>query len=58
MSSLGFGGKNQLTYQLISDFQTEGTGEIGFEDFLKLMTARISDKNPRNDFKMVFRLFD
>ena len=31
---------------------------ITFEEFLDMMTARISDKNTRDDIERVFKLFD
>lgn len=31
---------------------------ISFEEFLDMMTARISDKNTRDDIERVFKLFD
>ncbi len=35
-----------------------GNGVISFEEFLDMMTARISDKNTRDDIERVFKLFD
>ncbi len=47
MTSLGFQAKNQLIYQMISDLDTDGSGQIDFLEFLNLMTARISNKDAR-----------
>mmetsp|Transcript_29011 Transcript_29011/g.35322 ORF Transcript_29011/g.35322 Transcript_29011/m.35322 type:complete len:181 (+) Transcript_29011:121-663(+) len=59
MTSLGFEAKNQTIYQMISDIDKDGSGEIDFEEFLDLMTARISDGgNSREDVEKVFALFD
>ncbi|EGR34846.1 hypothetical protein IMG5_000740 [Ichthyophthirius multifiliis] len=58
MTSLGFEAKNQTIYQMISDLDQDGNGQIEFKEFLDLMTARISDKDSREDIEKVFRLFD
>ena len=34
---------------MISDLDEDGSGAIDFEEFLDMMTARISDKNSRED---------
>lgn len=58
MTSLGFESKNQTIYQMISDLDADGSGQIDFDEFLHLMTARISDKDSRDDIRKVFNLFD
>ena len=58
MKTLGFDSKNPAIYQMIADFDENGNGTIEFEEFLDMMTARISDKNTRDDLKRVFNLFD
>lgn len=58
MTSLGFEAKNQTIYQMIADLDADGSGQIDFEEFLNLMTARISDKDSREDIEKVFKLFD
>ena len=58
MTSLGFEAKNQTIYQMISDLDADGSGQIDFDEFLRLMTARISDKDSREDIRKVFNLFD
>ena len=42
--SLGFEAKNQTIYQMIGDIDKDGSGEIDFEEFLDMMTAKMSDK--------------
>lgn len=58
MISLGFDAKNQLIYQMVADMDADGNGTIDFEEFLKLMTSRLSDKDSAEDLKKVFNLFD
>ncbi len=58
MQSLGFEAKNQAIYQLISDIDKDGTGDLDFEEFLDLMTAGISNMESKEDVKKVFNLFD
>ena len=58
MQSLGFEAKNQTIYQMITDLDKNKSGNIDFEEFLDMMTARMSDKDTREDIEKVFRLFD
>mmetsp|Transcript_2501 Transcript_2501/g.2953 ORF Transcript_2501/g.2953 Transcript_2501/m.2953 type:complete len:117 (+) Transcript_2501:1-351(+) len=58
MQSLGFEAKNQTIFQMISDLDKNRSGAIDFEEFLDMMTARMSDKDTREDIAKVFRLFD
>ena len=58
MQSLGFEAKNQTIFQMISDLDANKSGAIDFEEFLDMMTARMSDKDTREDINKVFRLFD
>jgi Ca2+-binding EF-hand superfamily protein len=58
MQSLGFEAKNQTIYQMISDIDKDKSGSIDFEEFLDMMTAKMSDKDNREDIQKVFNLFD
>lgn len=58
MSSLGFEAKNQTIYQMITDLDKNKSGNIDFDEFLDMMTARMSDRDTREDINKVFRLFD
>ncbi|CAN0058399.1 unnamed protein product, partial [Phaeothamnion confervicola] len=67
MQSLGFEAKNQTIYQasksiregeMISDIDKDGSGSIDFEEFLDMMTAKMSDKDTKEDIRKVFNLFD
>ena len=41
-----------------TDLDKNKSGNIDFEEFLDMMTARMSDKDTREDISKVFRLFD
>merc|ERR1711924_542712 len=56
MKSLGFDVKHAVVFQMIAELDADGSGEIEFEEFLDMMTARISDKNSREDIERVFKL--
>ena len=43
---------------MISDLDKDGSGAIDFDEFLDMMTARMSDKDTKEDINKVFRLFD
>ena len=58
MKSLGFDSKNPTIYRMVVEMDTDGNGQIDFEEFLDMMTARISDKNTKADLERVFKLFD
>merc|ERR1719388_344534 len=58
MKSLGFDVKHAVVFQMIAELDADGSGEIEFDEFLDMMTARISDKNSREDIERVFKLFD
>ena len=42
---------------MITDLDKNKSGNIDFEEFLDMMTARMSDKDTREDITKVFRLF-
>ena len=43
---------------MITDLDKNKNNSIDFEEFLDMMTARMSDRDTREDIKKVFRLFD
>lgn len=55
MKQLGYEQKNKLVYQMIENMKQ---GEMDFDAFLDMMTARISDSDSRDDIAKVFGLFD
>jgi len=58
LASLGFEGKTQAIVQMMSDVDEDGSGMIDFEEFLDMMTAKMSDKDTRADIAKVFELYD
>merc|ERR1712151_591145 len=58
MQSLGFEAKNATIYQMIGDIDKDGSCSFDFEEFLYLMTSKMSDKDTRADIRKVFNLFD
>eukprot|EP01029_Cantina_marsupialis_P028283 TRINITY_DN775963_c0_g1_i1.p1 TRINITY_DN775963_c0_g1~~TRINITY_DN775963_c0_g1_i1.p1 ORF type:complete len:161 (+),score=54.48 TRINITY_DN775963_c0_g1_i1:87-569(+) len=58
MQSLGFEAKNATIYQMIGDIDKDGSGNIDFDEFLDMMTAKMSDKDSKEDVRKVFNLFD
>lgn len=58
MVSLGFESKNATIFQMISDLDEDGSGQLEFGEWLHLMTHRISDKSSRDAIDKVFALYD
>jgi centrin-1 len=58
MKSLGLDQKNEAVFDMIKEIDTDGSGELEFQEFLEMMTARLTNKTPRADIERVFKLFD
>ncbi len=58
MKTLGFDNKNPTIYNMSADMDQNNDGESSFEEFLDMMTARISENNTEEDLMRVFKLFD
>merc|ERR1711935_1263538 len=58
MKSLGFDVKHAVVYNMVGDLDADGSGEIEFGEFLEVMTAKLSDKNTKEEIDRVFKLFD
>merc|ERR1711920_953520 len=58
MQSLGFDVKHAVVYNMVADLDSDGSGEIEFDEFLEVMTAKITDKNTKEEIDRVFKLFD
>lgn len=58
MVSLGFESKNGSIFQMITELDSDGNGNIDFAEFFGLMTTKISDKNSRAQYAKVFAIYD
>lgn len=58
MVSLGFDGKNSGIFQMITELDSDGNGNIDFGEFFSLMTTKISDKNNRAQYSKIFSIYD
>jgi Ca2+-binding EF-hand superfamily protein len=58
MTSLGFESKNGAIFQMIIDLDTDGNGTIDFQEWLNLLTKKVSDKDTRENINKIFALFD
>lgn len=43
---------------MISDLDADGNGTIDFQEWLNLLTKKVSEKDTREDIAKVFALFD
>jgi centrin-2/centrin-1 len=58
MRALGFEPKKEEIKKMISDIDKDGNGTIDFNEFLDMMTAKMSEKDSREEILKAFRLFD
>ena len=58
MRALGFEPKKEEIQKMISDIDDDGSGTIGSEEFLKMMTFKILNRDPKEELLQAFRLFD
>merc|ERR1712220_18092 len=58
MRALGFEVKNDELKKMITDVDNDGNGTIEFSEFLMMMTAKMGEKDSREDIEKVFELFD
>lgn len=56
--NLGFTGQGKFVYQILAELDEDQSGGIEFPEFLKLATAKLSDKDSREDIMKVFNSFD
>jgi centrin-1 len=43
---------------MISDIDKDGSGTIDFDEFLQMMTAKMGERDSREEIMKAFRLFD
>ncbi|KAM3866964.1 uncharacterized protein cetn4 [Diretmus argenteus] len=58
MRALGFEPKKEEIKQMIADVDKERSGIIDFNDFVSMMTQKMSNKDPKEEILKAFRLFD
>ena len=58
MRALGFEPKKEEIKKMIADIDKDGSGTIDFDEFLQMMTAKMSEKDSREEILKAFRLFD
>ncbi|XP_023084284.1 centrin-1 [Piliocolobus tephrosceles] len=58
MRALGFEPRKEEMRKMISEVDKEGTGKISFNDFLAVMTQKMSEKDTKEEILKAFRLFD
>jgi centrin-1 len=57
MRALGFEPKKEEVQKMIADVDVDGSGRIHYEDFVKLMTVKIMNRDPQEEILKAFRLF-
>mmetsp|Transcript_91544 Transcript_91544/g.144668 ORF Transcript_91544/g.144668 Transcript_91544/m.144668 type:complete len:166 (+) Transcript_91544:102-599(+) len=50
--------RNQVVMHMLSDLERQGARPLDFNGFLDLMTAKMGERDTREDVSKVFRLFD
>mmetsp|Transcript_120251 Transcript_120251/g.208754 ORF Transcript_120251/g.208754 Transcript_120251/m.208754 type:complete len:166 (+) Transcript_120251:50-547(+) len=50
--------RNQVVVHMLSDLERQGARPLDFNGFLDLMTAKMGERDTREDVSKVFRLFD
>jgi centrin-1 len=58
MRALGFEPKKDEIQKMINDVDTDGSGQIEWEEFLKMMTVKILNRDPLEEIRKAFKLFD
>jgi len=58
MRALGFEPKKEEIKKMISDIDKDGSGTIDFNEFLEMMTGKMSDRASKEEILKAFRLFD
>lgn len=58
MRALGFDVKKQELANIIKEYDRAETGQIEYADFAELMSQKMADRDPEEEMKKAFRLFD
>lgn len=58
MRALGFEPKREEIKKLIADLDKDSSGQIDFNEFLQIMTVKMSEKDSKEEVLKAFKLFD
>lgn len=58
MRALGFEPKREELKRMIAEVDTSGSGMIDLNDFFRIMTAKMAERDSREEILKAFRLFD
>merc|ERR1711904_152990 len=58
MKALGFDSKHAAVFDMVAELDADGNGEIDFDEFLAMMTAKIKEDISREEVEKLFKLFD
>jgi len=58
MRALGFDVRKAEVIKIMKEYDRNETGFISYPDFVDIMTAKFADRNPEDEIKKAFALFD
>jgi len=58
MLHYGYNPKKQVIYQMVSDLDKDESGGIDFYEFMKMMTAKLSETDSDEDIAKVYYMYD
>lgn len=58
LKALGFEARKEDVKKMIAQVDKEGKGVIEYSDFADLMSAKIAERDPREEILKAFKLFD
>jgi centrin-1 len=58
MVSLGFDAKNALIFKMITKMDEDGSGKIEFNEWLHLMTYKVTPASSKDAIEKIFPLYD
>lgn len=58
MRALGFDVKKAEVLKLMKEYDRNETGQVTYADFLDIMTQKISERDPEEEIRKAFQLFD
>jgi centrin-1 len=57
MRALGFEPKKEEIQKMVAEVDVDGSGRVQYEDFVKLMSIKIMNRDPQEEILKAFRLF-